>query len=151
MANDMSLEFVVRYAVPQFKSDAIQIFELIEFMKSKEVALNIIAKLPLNIPNPFEDSIRYRYVIAVEFFKKVSKCIKKAYSFKDYEEMKQKILPKELQDAIKPSLDLRNTFAHIFVSDVLDFIDLEISEIVTNLNALTKILEIYVAYVKSRS
>lgn len=148
----ISLKDVVKYAVPQFNSDANQILNIIKYMESHEATSNIMINLPFNIPNPFEDSVRYRYVIAVEFFKKVSNTVRYAY-FKDHDEMQQELLSEELQKVIDPSLNLRNTFAHVFISDYLNYKDLEISEIVNNLKALAKILEIYVAYVnyKSRS
>jgi polysaccharide deacetylase 2 family uncharacterized protein YibQ len=92
---------------------------MVEFIKPGNEGYKIILELPLSMANPFEDSIRYRYITIVEYFKVVSNSIANKYykinGKNDYKKMNNYIFfdNKELMSKLMKGIKLRDFFAHI--------------------------------------
>lgn len=139
----------VEYILPRYSSQFEEVKDIIKFNSSTDAFFNVISQIPLHISNPLEDSIRYRYIICVEFFKVVSRAVKDTFFQGSYSEMNRYLLQDEpIKNYIFSSLDKRNTLAHIFVSSYLDTNELDFDAMINNLNGLKSILEVYVAFVR---
>ncbi|MFB7815035.1 hypothetical protein ACFC0X_12670 [Paenibacillus chitinolyticus] len=135
--------------LPRYNSQFEEVQDIIEFNVSIDASLNVIPQIPLKIPNPLEDSIRYRYIICVEFFKAVARAVRDSFFQGSYSEMNRLLLQdKPIKDYISTSLDKRNTLAHIFVSNYLDTNELDFDVMINNLEGLKSILEVYVVFVR---
>jgi hypothetical protein len=138
--------------VTRFRNRVDEIIKIIEFSRTPTYLHEINSKLPLHIPNVLEDSIRFRYISAVELFKKISNSIAEVYFNNNIKEMNKTILEDTpIKRYIGKPFDLRNLFAHTWDDYYLDMFEVDIKKIEGNLNTLIKILEVYKAYISSTS
>jgi len=134
------------YIMEIFNMQLDEIQQIIDYHSKLKNRMELYQILPLIISDPFYECIRYRYIVAVEFFKAISKYINETYDFYDYKKMNKNIMGNDKD--IKKLLGLRNLFAHINSLYFLEFDELDIKEIKDNLEKLKIILKYYVEFIR---
>lgn len=121
----------------------------------------------LMIPNPFEDAIRYRFILLVEVFKRFSQALSRTYFKYDYvnknntghknkhryqyEAMNKYLLEnKKLVKKITQAINDRDKLAHIWVEPYLDATDLKPRARLELVKFLYYALNVYVDFIDQK-
>lgn len=106
---------------------------------------------------PFEDAIRYRFIMAVETFKRFSRALSMTCFKYDNIPVKEKydlmngyFFSEEVAEEINSIINNRNVIAHVWVEEYLFAVDLSPAEKLDVLRKLFTTLKIYVAFVDDR-
>lgn len=133
----------------KFEEDIIVIEKMIQEMNSKQYE-EYISNLGFMRDCPFEDAIRYRFILAVETFKRFSKALSFTYfkygsSVKNkYQAMNEYFLPnRALAKKIDEVISDRDRIAHVWVESYLHYTDIKPEKRLELLKRLNITLKIY--------
>jgi hypothetical protein len=150
----------IEWILPRFSNKINDLIKVIDYNESDDFRLEIYPKLTSGIDNPLEDVIRYRYIVAIEYFRVISSAIRNKYFSYSYNKMNKEILDNKIARKhlkgfsdydIQTVLDTRNYLAHNFMDSTIFINEMTNKNMINNLEFLKKVLELYVTWVKSKT